>query len=120
MGSRGKLAIGEEQPGLEAGGKKSGGGGVAGGAVEGVLGPGLMEQGEAVNAEVQEESKFGKSCVREIFSVGAERSSEVATLPGFGFQTKPKMLANLLQSFLPCPTRRQEVQRNLDVQATAK
>nr|XP_020193982.1 loricrin-like [Aegilops tauschii subsp. strangulata] len=58
MGSRGKLAIGEEQPGLEAGGKKSDGGGVSGGAVEGVLGPELMEQGEAVNAEVQKESKL--------------------------------------------------------------
>ena len=120
MGSRGKLAIGEEQPGLEAGGKKSGGGGVSGGAVEGVLGLELMEQGEAVNAEVQKESKLGKSCAREIFSVGAERSSEVATLPGFGFQTRPKILANLLQSFLPCPTRRQEVQRSLDVHAAAK
>ena len=120
MGSRGKLAIGEEQPRLEAGGKKSGGGGVSGGAVEGVLGLELMEQGEAVNAEVQKESKLGKSCAREIFSVGAERSSEVATLPGFVFQTKPKICANRLQSFATCPTRRQEVQRNLDVHAAAK
>ena len=68
------MAIGEAQPGLEADGEDSSGGGVSGGAVEGVLGPGLMEQGEGVNAEVQEESKFGKSCVREIFSVGAKRS----------------------------------------------
>ena len=82
----------------DADGEWSGGGGVADGGDEGVLGPGLIGLDKGVNAEVQGESKFGKSCVREIFSVEAGRSSEVATLPGFGCQTKPKIHANLLQS----------------------
>ena len=98
-------------------GEWSGGGGIADGGDEGVLGRGMMGLEEGVNVEVQGRSKFGKCDVREIFSLEA---SEVGTLAGFGCQTQPKIRANLLQSFLTCPTRQQERHQSLDVQAVAK
>ena len=101
----------------DADGECSGEGGVAGSGDEGVLGPGLMGLDEGVNVEVQGRSKIGKCDVREIFSLEA---SEVATLAGFGCQTQPKIRANLLQSFLTCPTRQQERHQCFDVQAEEK
>ena len=98
-GSRRKFAIRAEGS-ASNGGERNGGGWVSGGEAEGVLGPGLMEQGEGVNAEVEERSKFGKSVVREIFPQRLGSRS----VSGFGLPNKPQNLCKFV-AILPGVTR---------------